>query len=432
MAEQETAPPTETRRRAALAFIFVTVVLDVLALGIIIPVLPRLVEDFLHGNTARAAEVYGLFGTTWAFMQFICSPVLGAVSDRFGRRPVVLASNFGLGFDYILTALAPNLSWLFIARVISGITGASFTTAFAYVADVTPPEKRAGSFGAIGAAWGLGFVLGPAVGGVLGGINPRLPFWVAAGLTLLNALYGLFILPESLPPERRQPFSWKRANPLGSLRLLRSHHELLSLASVNFLYYLAHQVLPSVFVLYAGYRYGWTATTVGLTLAVVGVGNIVVQGGLVRVIVPRIGERRSMLAGLLFGAAGFLIYGLAKAGWLIFAGVPVFAFIGLFGPASQGIMTQRVSPSEQGQLQGANSSIMGITGMIGPGLFTLTFAAFIGRYSSVHLPGAPFLLAALLMMAAMALAARATRPSAESAAAPDLGPGEVAGFSSPG
>jgi MFS transporter, DHA1 family, tetracycline resistance protein len=432
LAEQQTAPPTETRRRAALAFIFVTVVLDVLALGIIIPVLPRLVEDFLHGNTARAAEVYGLFGTTWAFMQFICSPVLGAVSDRFGRRPVVLASNFGLGFDYILTALAPNLGWLFIARVISGITGASFTTAFAYVADVTPPEKRAGSFGAIGAAWGLGFVLGPALGGILGGINPRLPFWVAAALTLLNALYGLFILPESLPPERRQPFSWKRANPLGSLRLLRSHHELLSLASVNFLYYLAHQVLPSVFVLYAGYRYGWTATTVGLTLAVVGVGNIVVQGGLVRVIVPRIGERRSMLAGLMFGTAGFLIYGLAKAGWLIFAGVPVFAFIGLFGPASQGIMTRRVSPSEQGQLQGANSSIMGITGMIGPGLFTLTFAAFIGRYSDVHLPGAPFLLAALLMIAAAAVAARATRPSAEVTPTPDLGRSEVAGFSSPG
>jgi MFS transporter, DHA1 family, tetracycline resistance protein len=432
LAEPEATPPTETRRRAALAFIFVTVVLDVLALGIIIPVLPRLVEDFLQGNTARAAEVYGLFGTTWAFMQFVCSPLLGAVSDRFGRRPVVLASNFGLGFDYILTALAPNLSWLFIARVISGITGASFTTAFAYVADVTPPEKRAGSFGAIGAAWGLGFVLGPAVGGILGGINPRLPFWVAAALTLLNALYGLFILPESLPPDRRQPFSWKRANPLGSLRLLRSHHELLGLASVNFLYYLAHQVLPSVFVLYAGYRYGWTATTVGLTLAVVGIGNIVVQGGLVRVIVPRIGERRSMLAGLLFGTAGFLIYGLAKAGWLIFAGVPVFAFIGLFGPASQGIMSRRVSPSEQGQLQGANSSVMGITGMIGPGLFTLTFAAFIGRYSDVHLPGAPFLLAALLMLAAVVLAARATRPSAEMAAAPSLAASEVAGYSSPG
>ena len=409
-------------------------VLDVLALGIIIPVLPRLVEDFLHGNTARAAEVYGLFGTTWAFMQFICSPILGAVSDRFGRRPVVLASNFGLGFDYILTALAPNLSWLFIARVISGITGASFTTAFAYVADVTAPEKRAGAFGTLGAAWGLGFVLGPALGGVLGGVNPRLPFWVAAGLTLLNALYGLFVLPESLPRERRQPFSWRRANPVGSLKLLRRHHELLGLATVNFLYYLAHQVLPSVFVLYAGYRYGWTATTVGLTLAVVGIGNIVVQGGLVRTIVPRIGERRAMLTGLLFGTAGFVIYGLANAGWMIFAGVPVFAFIGLFGPASQGIMTRRVGPHEQGQLQGANSSIMGITGMIGPGLFTLTFASFIGQRSDWHLPGAPFLLAAALMIGAMILAARTTRSSAQPALStePHLGAGEVAGYSSPG
>ena len=409
-------------------------VLDVLALGIIIPVLPRLVEDFLHGNTARAAQVYGLFGTTFAFMQFICSPVLGAVSDRFGRRPVILASNFGLGFDYILTALAPNLSWLFIARLISGITGASFTTAFAYIADVTPPEKRASSFGLIGAAWGLGFVLGPALGGVLGGINPRLPFWVAAALTLLNALYGLFILPESLPTERRQTFSWRRANPLGSLRLLRSHHELFGLATVNFLYYLAHQVLPSVFVLYAGYRYGWTATTIGLTLAVVGIGNIIVQGGLVRVIVPRIGERRSMLAGLFFGTAGFLIYGLANAGWLIFAGVPVFAFIGLFGPSSQGIMTRRVSPKEQGQLQGANSSIMGIAGMIGPGLFTLTFATFIGKRSDLHLPGAPFLLAAALMIAAAVLAARTTRGAAQRVPSPDsdIGRGEVAGYSSPG
>ncbi len=411
MAEPPVITQTEPRRRAALAFIFVTVVLDVLALGVIIPVLPRLVQDFLHGDTARAAEMYGLFGTVWAFMQFICSPLLGAVSDRFGRRPVILASNFGLGFDYMLTALAPNLSWLFIARVISGITGASFSTAFAYIADVTPPEKRAGSFGALGAAWGLGFVLGPALGGILGGVNPRLPFWVAAGLTLVNAMYGLFILPESLPRDRRQPFSWKRANPIGSLRLLRSHHELLSLATVNFLYYLAHQVLPSVFVLYAGYRYGWSATMVGLTLAAVGVGNIIVQGGLVRIIVAKLGERRSMLAGLMFGTAGFVIYGLARAGWLIFAGIPVFAFIGLFGPSAQGIMTRRVSPTEQGQLQGANSSIMGITGMIGPGLFTLTFATFIGRMRNVHLPGAPFLLAAVLMVGAFVLAWRATRPA---------------------
>jgi len=415
LAEPSIPTQTESRRRAALAFIFVTVVLDVLALGVIIPVLPRLVQDFMGGNTARAAEVYGLFGTVWAFMQFICSPVLGAISDRFGRRPVVLASNFGLGFDYILTALAPNISWLFIARVISGITGASFSTAFAYIADVTPPEKRAASFGKIGAAWGLGFVLGPALGGILGGVNPRLPFWVAAGLTLLNAMYGLFILPESLPRDRRQPFSWKRANPVGALRLLRSHHELLNLASVNFLYYLAHQVLPSTFVLYAGYRYGWSATTVGLTLAAVGIGNIIVQGGLVRIIVQRIGERRAMLTGLLFGTAGFVIYGLARKGWMIFAGIPVFAFIGLFGPSSQGIMTRRVSPTEQGQLQGANSSIMGITGMIGPGLFTLTFATFIGSRSNLHLPGAPFLLAGFLMITAFALAWRATRGYVRSA-----------------
>ena len=242
------------RNRAAQAFIFVTVALDVLAMGIVIPVLPKLVEAFLGGNTARAAEVFGVFGTVWSLMQFVCSPVLGVLSDRFGRRPVILLSNFGLGFDYILMALAPTVRWLFVGRVISGITGASFTTAGAYIADVTPPEKRAAGFGMIGAAWGLGFVLGPALGGLLGEVSPRLPFWVAAGMTLLNAMYGLFVLPESLPPERRRAFSWRRANPVGSLTLLRSHHELFGLAGVNILYFLAHQALPSVFVLYTGYR----------------------------------------------------------------------------------------------------------------------------------------------------------------------------------
>lgn len=403
-------PPPATPRRAALAFIFVTVVVDVLALGIIIPVLPKLVEGFLGGNTARAAEIYGLFGTVWALMQFVFSPVLGALSDRFGRRPVILLSIFGLGFDYILMALAPTVTWLFLGRVISGITGASFTTAGAYIADVTPPEKRAAGFGLVGAAWGLGFVLGPAMGGVLGGVSPRLPFWVAAGLTLLNAMYGLFVLPESLSPERRKAFAWGRANPMGSLVLLRSHRELLGLATVNFLYYVAHHVLPSVFVLYTGYRYGWGETTVGLTLAGVGICNIAVQGLLVKPIVASFGERRALLAGLFFGAAGFAVYGLAATGAEFWLGVPVFAFMGLFGPATQGLMTRRVGPSEQGQLQGANSSLMGLSGLIGPGLFTLTFASFIGRRADWHQPGAPFLLAALLLTAALVLAWRVTRP----------------------
>ncbi len=409
----EANPVTETKsvaktRRAALVFIFITVVVDVLALGIIIPVLPKLVEGFLGGNTARAAEIYGVFGTVWALMQFFFSPVLGALSDRFGRRPVILLSCLGLGLDYILMALAPTLWWLFAGRVISGITAASFATAGAYVADVTPPEKRAASFGMIGAAWGVGFVMGPALGGVLGSIDPRLPFWAAAVLTLLNALYGLFVLPESLAPESRKAFAWRRANPVGSLILLRSHPKLFGLSSVNFIYLLAHQSLSSVFVLYTGFRYGWNERANGLALAVIGVFTIIVQGLLVKPIVARFGERLSLFAGLLCGGVGYAIYGLAPVGMVFLSALPVFVFMGLFGPSAQGLMTRHVGPSEQGRLQGANSSLMGITGLIGPGLFTLTFASFIGAHRDWRLPGAPFLLAALLMAGAMVLAWRVT------------------------
>jgi DHA1 family tetracycline resistance protein-like MFS transporter len=398
--------PQPSSRPAAVIFIFVTVVLDVLALGIIIPVLPKLVENFLGGDTARAAEMFGLFGTVWALMQFIFSPVLGALSDQYGRRRVILISCFGLGIDYIFMASAPTLWLLFIGRIISGITGASFTAAGAYIADITPPEKRAAGFGMIGAAWGLGFVLGPALGGILGGIDTRLPFWVAAGLTLLNAMYGLFVLPESLSVELREKFSWKRANPLGSLKLLRSHPELFRLATVNGFFYLAHQVLPSVFVLYASFRYGWNEETVGLTLALLGVCGMIVQGGIVKRVVADFGERHTLLAGLLFGMCGFAIYGLAPTGIIFWLGIPVFSMAGLYGPSSQGLMTRHVQPSQQGQLQGANNSIMGVAGVIGPGIFTLTFASFIGAQGDWHLPGAPFLLSVLMLVAAFGLAWR--------------------------
>ncbi|MGH7491595.1 MAG: TCR/Tet family MFS transporter [bacterium] len=396
-------------RRAAVVFIFVTVVLDMLAFGMIIPVLPKLVVNFMGGDTVRGAKIYGLFGTVWALMHFFCSPVLGALSDRFGRRPVILLSNFGLGLDCILMALAPTVRWLFVGRVISGITAASIGTAGAYIADVTPAEKRAAGFGMIGVAFGLGFILGPALGGVLGGISPRLPFWVAAGLGLLNATYGLFVLPESLPPERRASFAWKRANPVGSLNLLRTHPQLLGLATSNFLGNLAHAVLPSTAVLYMSYRYGWDERAVGFMLAGVGVCSAIVQGGLIGPIVKRFGERRALLTGLIFGAAGFAIYGLAATGTVFSAGIPVMALWGLAGPSAQGLMTRHVGPSEQGRLQGANSSIMGIAELLGPGLFTLTFAAFISTQRDLHLPGAPFFLAALLLVAAMFTAWRVTR-----------------------
>jgi MFS transporter, DHA1 family, tetracycline resistance protein len=402
-----TSPPKASR--AALAFIFVTVFLDVLALGVVIPVLPKLVEGFLGGDTASAAHVYGLFGGVWALMQFFFSPLLGAVSDRFGRRPVILFSNFGLGFDYILMALAPSLWWLFVGRVISGITGASITTAWAYIADVTPPERRAAGYGMVGAAFGLGFVLGPAAGGIFGAVNPRLPFWIAAGLTLANALYGLFVLPESLPRENRAGFRWSRANPLGALQLLRSQPQLVGLASLNFLYWVAHHSLTSVFVLYAGYRYGWGPKTVGMTLAFVGIGSVIVQGGLVRPFVKRFGERVGVITGLTCGAFGFASYGLAPTGHLFWAGIPIFAFMGFFGPSLQGLMTRRVGPSQQGRLQGANASIMGITGVFGPSLFASVFATFIGPRANLHVPGAPFLLASTLMFLGVAIAWQVAR-----------------------
>lgn len=400
---------TRTGLRPAFAFIFFTVLLDVLALGVIIPVLPDLVKGFVGGDTPRAASWCGIFGTLWALMQFLCSPLLGALSDRFGRRPVILLSCFGLGLDYFAMALAPNLAWLFVGRVVSGITAASIGAAGAYIADVTPPEKRAASFGMLGAAWGLGFVIGPALGGFLGEESLRLPFWVAGGLSLLNATYGLFVLPESLPPERRSGFAWTKANPIGALVLLRSYPRLTLLAALFMLYQLAHQVLPSVFVLYSGHRYGWNKRDVGWCLAAVGVCGVIVQGGLVRPIVARLGERRSMIAGLFFGIAGFSIYGLAATGRGIWGGIPVFALMGLFSPAVMGTMSRVVDPSHQGRLQGATSCLAGITGLVGPTLFTATFAEFIRPHRTWQLPGAPFLLAAALLGIALVLVLTGTR-----------------------
>jgi MFS transporter, DHA1 family, tetracycline resistance protein len=398
--------PAPARRRAAFAFVFVTVMLDMFAIGIIIPVLPKLVEDFMGGDTARAAIIYGIFGTAWALMQFLFMPVLGTLSDRFGRRPIILLSNFGLGLDYILMALAPSVRWLFLGRVISGITAASVSTAGAYIADVTPPEQRAAKFGLLGAAFGAGFVVGPALGGVLGDISPRLPFWVAAGLSLANGLYGLFVLPESLARERRAPFSWRKANPIGALKLLRSHPELWGFAWVTFFSNLAHAALPSVAVLYMSYRYNWDTKTVGILLAGVGVCSILVQGVLVGPVVKALGERHTILVALVAGAAGFTIQAMAPTGALYAAGIAVMSLWGLMNPALQGLMTRLVSPSEQGQLQGANGSVLGIATLIGPLLFTQTFATFIGAHRDWHLPGAPFLLSALLLVSSLTVALR--------------------------
>lgn len=404
----ESVAETPAARGAAVAFIFVTILLDMFALGMIMPILPKLVESFVDNDTAQAARIFGLFGTAWALMQFFFSPILGALSDRFGRRPVVLLSNFGLGLDYVLMALAPSLSWLFAGRVISGITSASVSTAFAYIADTTPPERRAAVFGRIGAAFGAGFIIGPAVGGLLGGMDPRLPFWVAAALSFANTLYGLLILPESLPRDRRAPFRWSKANPLGALSLLRSDRTLAGLSVVNFFAQLAHVVLPSTFVLYATYRYGWDATTVGVTLAMVGICAMAVQGGAIGPIVRRFGERRALLLGLGSGAAGFLIFGTAPTGRLFWLGIPVMALWGVAGAAIQALTTRLVAADQQGRLQGATSSVQSVSQLLGPFLFTLTFAYFIGAQAPLKLPGAPFLLAAALLVLALTIAARVT------------------------
>jgi len=384
-------------------FVFITVALDMLALGVMIPVLPKLIIEFEHGNVAEAAGAAGLFGFAWAAMQFVFSPLLGAISDRHGRRPVILLSNLGLGLDYLLMALAPSLSWLFVGRLISGITSASFSTAGAYIADVTPEDERAAKFGMLGAAFGLGFVVGPALGGLLGGISLRLPFYAAAGLSLLNALYGFFILPESLPEEKRAPFIWSRANPVGALDLLRSHPRLLGLALITFLANMAHDSLPSVFVLYTDYRYHWGERMVGFCLAVVGVASTIVAALFVGPLVKRLGERRALLIGLSFGALGFAVYGWAPSGGWFLAGIPLFAIWGLAGPAFQALMSRRVEASAQGRLQGALASLSGITGMIGPPLFTQIFAFGISS-KTVHWPGAPFWTSALLLCASLLVA----------------------------
>jgi MFS transporter, DHA1 family, tetracycline resistance protein len=404
MTETALAPP----RQAAFVFILVTVLLDMLALGMIVPILPRLVIDFVNGDHALAADVYGWFGSVWALMQFLFSPVQGSLSDRFGRRPVILASNIGLGLDYILMALAPSLVWLFVGRVISGMTAASFSVANAYIADVTPPELRAARYGMIGAAFGAGFIIGPALGGLLGADDPRLPFWIAAGFSLVNAAYGVLVLPESLPLSKRAPFSWRRANPLGSLTLLRSHRELFGLASASFLNSLAHAALPSVTVLYMTFRYGWDARMIGFSMTFIGACALVVQGGLIGRFVAHFGDRAALITGLAFGVAGFAAFGLAWTGTLFWIGIPILALWGLGGAAIQALMTKRVSAHEQGQLQGANASLMGIANMIGPIFFTVTYARAITSSFGPWLSGAPFLLAAAFLAAAMIIGARVT------------------------
>jgi DHA1 family tetracycline resistance protein-like MFS transporter len=415
MAETTTPAPPPTSGPGATAFLFILVMVafDMVAFGIIAPVLPDLIRQFEGGDFGRASDLTGYLLFVWNAMQFLFSPILGAWSDRFGRRPVILLSCFGLGIDYIVMALAPTLRWLFIGRIISGITASNISTAFAYITDVTPPEKRAKPFGYISAAFGLGFIIGPAVGGYLGNFNIRAPFWAAAVLSLVNSLYGFFVLPESLPAERRTKSAWHMANPLGSLTLLRSHAQLAGLSIVVTLYYLAHNSLPSVWALYTMKRYNWSRGDVGLSLSVVGVCASVISGVLVGPFVKRFGERRSVLFGLLCGTLGFVGFALAASGWMLYAVIPFIALWGIAAPAIQSLMSRRVDPSSQGKLQGAINSLRAITGMTGPVLFTQVFALAISPSTRIHLPGAPYYLAAVLLLSSLLLAIYVTRPREE-------------------
>jgi DHA1 family tetracycline resistance protein-like MFS transporter len=402
--------PTAGARQAALIFIFITVLIDILAFGLIIPVLPLLVKQFAGGDYGDAAHWIGWFGMLFSAIQFVCAPIQGALSDRFGRRPVILLSCFGLGVDFIFMALAPSMSWLLVGRVISAIFSASFTTANAYIADITAPEKRAQAFGMLGAAFGLGFIVGPVLGGLLSEVDLRFPFWGAAFLALCNFAYGWFVLPESHPREHRSPtFDWRHANPLGSLKLLRSYPRIWGLAAVVFLINLAHFVYPNIFVLFADYRYQWHPKQVGLVLGVVGVCGVIVQAGLVKHAVAAWGERRALLFGLCAGIVGFSIYGWAPTGLLFLMGIPIMAFWGFAMPATQAMVTRQVDRSVQGRVQGALSSLMSLAGILAPHFYTGIFAWFISAKAPFHQPGAPFWAAGLLLVVALGMAWRFAR-----------------------
>jgi MFS transporter, DHA1 family, tetracycline resistance protein len=388
------------KRQPAIGFIFVTLFLDVIGIGLTAPIVPKLIEKFNGDNIAQAAQYGGWITAIYAVMQFVFAPILGNLSDRYGRRPIILVSLFGSALDYLLLAFAPNLAWLFIGRIIAGITGANISSVSAYIADVSPPEKRAQNFGLIGMAFGLGFIVGPALGGILGSLDLRLPFLVVAGITAINWLYGFFVLPESLEPQNRRTFSWARANPIGSLGLLARYPLVASLAVTIVFTALAQNGLQTVWVYYTGLRYGWDTLAVGLSLAAVGLSAAIVQGGLMGVILARLGEQRSVIYGLAFAALSSVLYGLAPQGWMIYVILFVGGLGGIAGPAAQGLISRSVSDNEQGAVQGALAGVQTLTGVFGPLIATTLFNAFAPR----GIPGASFFAGALLIGIGLLLA----------------------------
>ncbi len=396
--ETNPASATPPVRRAALVFIFITLLIDILSFGLIIPVLPHLILGFVNENVSAAAWWYLAFSVVFMAMQFVFTPVQGALADRFGRRPIILASNLGLGLDFLMMALVNTLPLLFIGRVISGITSASFSASNAYVADVTPPEKRAQAYGFLGIAFGVGFVIAPVIGGFLGEIHPRLPFWAAVCMSLTNFCYGFFVLPESLTPDKRSAhFDWAHANPFGALKLVARYPQVLGLVGVVALIALVHMVYPTTFVLYADYRFGWGPLMVGVTLALVGVLQAIVQGGLVKLIVGKLGERGALLFGLACGTVGLTLYALAPTGYWFWAAMPIAALWGVAQPAAQAMMSHLVDPREQGRLQGTVASVSSISGIVGAFLFPSTLALVSGSHDHGIWAGATFFIAATIL-----------------------------------
>ncbi|MDP9203331.1 MAG: TCR/Tet family MFS transporter [Gemmatimonadota bacterium] len=411
-------PGPGPKTQHALAFIAVTLLLDSIGFGLIMPVYPRLLVEVTGQSLSRAAVYGGWLGFAFAAMQFVFAPVLGNLSDRFGRRRVLLFAIGALGIDYIIMGFAPTLAWLFIGRAIAGAAGASFTPAYAYVADISPPEKRAQNFGVVGAAFGIGFIIGPAIGGLLGTLGSRAPFFAAAALSLINLCYGFLVLPESLPAERRRAFEWRRANPLGTLSQMRKHPVVLGLLCALFLWGLANQVMPSTWAFYTKFRFGWSEATIGASFATVGLVMLSSQLIVMRLLVPRLGERRAALIGIVSGIAGYAGFGLATAGWMMFAWLVIWFFAAIVMGTTNALMSRRISSDAQGELMGAVASLFSLAAIIGPPIMSHLFARFTAPESTVHVPGAAFLAAAVLAFGCLVIFWLSTRePAAEPGAA---------------
>lgn len=406
------------KQTTAITFVFITLLIDFTGFGVIIPVLPKLIQELTGGDISVASRYGGWLTFAYAIMQFICSPIVGGLSDRYGRRPILLASLFGLGIDYVFLSFAPTISWLFVGRLIAGITGASFTTGGAYIADISTDENRAQNFGLIGAAFGLGFILGPVIGGVFSQFGSRAPFLVAAGLSLLNGISGIFLLPESLKPENRREFSWKRANPIGTLFQIRNYRSIIGLFWTMFFIYIAGHALQSTWTFFTIEKFQWNEQLIGYSLGAAGLGMAIVQGGLMRFIVPKLGQKNAVYVGLTLYIVGFLCFAFATKSWMMFAILLPYALAGIAPASLQGLIAGQVPPNAQGELQGAMAGIMSVSLIIGPLLMTNLFSYFTTAGAPVYFPGAPFIMGAVLILASIFIATRALGKAVDSSAVP--------------